>query len=421
MVNGILLGVQKFQDKKTLHWTSQDSLNELEELALTANIKSQHIIIQNKDHIDRKSYLGKGKLLEVKDLIESSESIEIVISDDELTPNQQKHLEEVLCVKVIDRTGLILDIFASRAQTYEAQLQVELAQLEYNLPRLTRMWTHLSRQAGGIGLRGPGETQLEVDKRQIGKRISTIKKKIEKVKVQRNTTRTRRQEIPMLTGTIVGYTNAGKSTLINQLTKAGVLAEDKLFATLDPTTRRLELPNNEEILLTDTVGFIQKLPHQLVTAFRSTLEEAASAHFIIHVIDAAHPMLLQMIDTSTTILDDLGASEIPKLYVFNKCDKLNDLDQLKKNTEQFQPAIYISATNNKDLTEFKIALSVLLKQFRKTYHYEIPYSRMEISHLIHEHASINSEEFKETHIEINATLNKVTGDKIQAQLLKEKN
>ncbi len=409
--NALLLGVDLPEKIRPGQFNSIDSMAELVDLAKTAEIAVACQIVQKRESVDNSLYIGSGKAEELLSLIES-QNITVIITDDELSPNQQKNLEKLFNVKVLDRTGLILEIFAKRAKTHEAQLQVELAQLEYTMPRLTNMWTHLSRQAGGIGTKGPGETQLEVDKRTIGDRISLIKKKIEKVKLQRETTRQKRSNIPMITATLIGYTNAGKSTLLNQLTNAGILAEDKLFATLDPTTRKLKLPNNNTILLTDTVGFVQKLPHQLVTAFRATLEEARAAHIQIHVIDASSPNWKQMIDTAEDLLKELDADQVDRVYVFNKIDAVKNITLFKQETSAYSPAIYISALQKQTLGELTIALTQLLKKYQQTYSFHIPFTKMAIHELIHSNGNVISEEFTENGVDITATLNTITGDKL---------
>ncbi len=411
----LLIGVDLPQKNRLGQFDIAESMSELADLSRTAEILVAAQIVQKRESIDKVFYIGPGKAEELLPLITDQE-ITLIITDDELTPNQQKNLEKLFEIKVLDRTGLILEIFAKRAKTHEAQLQVELAQLEYTLPRLTRMWTHLSRQAGGIGTKGPGETQLEVDKRRIGERISLIKKKIEKVRIQRETTRQKRSNIPMITAALIGYTNAGKSTLLNQLTEANILAEDKLFATLDPTTRKLKLPNNNTILLTDTVGFVQKLPHQLITAFRSTLEEANSAHIQIHVIDASSRNWKEMIDTANELLHELDADQIQRLYVFNKMDAVKNKELFKSETTEYSPAIYVSAHKKETLSELTIALTHLLKKYQKTYTFHIPFSKMAIQDLIHSNGSIITETFTETGVDITAILNTITGDKLTNML-----
>ena len=317
-------------------WTLEDSLQELEQLAHTAGVEVVDKVHQRLIHPDPGTYIGKGKIQELKGRVAET-TAGMVIFDEELAPGQQRSLEEALGeqVKLIDRTALILDIFAQHAHTREGQIQVELAQLEYRLPRLTRMWTHLARQAGGraaggvgaggaggVGLRGPGETQLESDRRRLRKRISTLKDELEEVRRHRQGHRRRRERQGMRVVALVGYTNAGKSSLLNALSRSAVLAEDKLFATLDPTTRRVFLPGGRQALFTDTVGFIQKLPHHLVAAFRATLEEIEEADLLLHVADLSHPKAEAQVRTVDRVLAELGAADRPMLLVWNKLDCL---------------------------------------------------------------------------------------------------
>ena len=302
-------------------WSAEDSLNELAALATTAGADVVGAEWQNRRHVDPNWYVGKGKAEELLQA-RSETGFDVLVADDELSPVQQKSLETLLNVKVIDRSRLILDIFALHAQTHEGRLQVELAQLEYQLPRLTRLWTHLSRTGGGIGTRGPGESQLETDRRLIRERIKKMKAKVEDVRQQRQTTARGRDRRLYPTVAIVGYTNAGKSTLLNTLTRSEVLAEDKLFATLDPTTRRLRFPREREIIIADTVGFIRDLPRDLAQAFRATLEELDEADLLVHVVDAADPDHEQQIAAVENILAGLGLAETPRLLVMNKMDLL---------------------------------------------------------------------------------------------------
>jgi GTP-binding protein HflX len=279
-------------------------------------------VTQRLAHPHPATYVGKGKLEEIKNLREEL-GYDLVMIDGELSPAQQRNLERELDVMVVDRTALILDVFARRAQTHEGRLQVELAQLQYRLPRLTRMWTHLSRQGvGGVGLRGPGETQLEADRREAQKRITFIKEQLHQVHRGREQYRNRRRATPVSVVSLVGYTNAGKSTLLNTITGAGVLAEDKLFATLDPTTRRIMLPSGRAVLLTDTVGFINNLPTQLIAAFRATLEEISEATVLVHVVDATHPNAAEQIHTVNVTLEEIGADGRPVIFALNKIDRL---------------------------------------------------------------------------------------------------
>lgn len=408
---GLLIAIDR---GLTMLWPVHDSLHELSELAKTAGIHVVDSIIQSKPHPDPVSYLGSGKLEEIKTTLQEL-NINLIIADDELSPTQHKYIEKYFGIKILDRTSLILDIFSQRAQTYEAKLQIELAQLEYLLPRLTRLWTHLSRQGGGIGSRGPGETQLEADKRQITRRISVLKEKLDKVQEHRQTQRSQRKGVPMMTCALIGYTNSGKSTLMNRLTKADVLAENKLFATLDPTSRQFRLPSGEHLILTDTVGFIQKLPHHLVKAFFSTLEEVTQADILLHIIDATHPELERVIKTSHTLIQSLKAESTPTLYVFNKWDAVQKPNQTQKLIEKFQPQIRISTLHDDNFSPFFEAISKLIEPYITTISFNIPYNRMDIVHLLHEHGKVIDEQFGET-VTLTVNINKIIGSKILAQL-----
>ncbi|MSQ48124.1 MAG: GTPase HflX [Deltaproteobacteria bacterium] len=302
-------------------WTD-DSLEELARLSETSGLEVAGSIVQPvRENVHPATFIGSGKVIEVKELVDST-CAQAVIFDDDLSPAQQRNLEKAFGLKVIDRSQLILDIFAQRAQSLAGKLQVELAQLEYLRPRLTRQWTHLSRLGGGVGTRGPGETQLEVDRRRIRERIAMLRRRLQDVERTRALQRHERARVPFPCVALVGYTNAGKSTLMNALTHAGVLVEDKLFATLDPTSRRLDLPDGSPVMLIDTVGFINKLPHQLVDAFKSTLEEVRTADLLLHVIDATHPHWEEQKTVVEQVLTDIGAGEKPTMLVFNKLDRL---------------------------------------------------------------------------------------------------
>jgi GTP-binding protein HflX len=296
---------------------AKEYLDELEFLALTAGAKSKKRFIQKLDHPDTRTFVGKGKLEEIQDYIEANEEISMVIFDDDLTGKQVSILEEQLKVKIIDRSSLILDIFASRAQTAQAKTQVELAQMQYLLPRLRGLWTHLERQRGGIGMRGPGEKEIETDRRIVRDKIALLKKKLEKIDRQ-NTTQ-RKQRGSMVRVALVGYTNVGKSTLMNTLSKSEVFAEDKLFATLDTTVRKVVF-GQMPFLLSDTVGFIRKLPHHLIESFKSTLDEVRESDLLLHVVDLAHPQHEDHIRTVNQTLQDLDALDKPTLLIFNKID-----------------------------------------------------------------------------------------------------
>ena len=295
------------------------SLEELERLAETAGAAVLGKCSQQVKRVTPATLIGRGKVDEIQASIKQLDA-NLVIVDEDLTPAQQRNLETAFKIRVVDRSQLILDIFAQRAQSNEGKLQVELAQLEYLLPRLTRQWTHLSRLGGGIGTRGPGETQLEVDRRRIRERIGHLKRRLETVERTRALQRKERDEAPFATVALVGYTNAGKSTLMNTLTRAGVFVEDKLFATLDPTTRALRLPNGDKVMIVDTVGFINKLPHSLIEAFKSTLEEVSRADLLLHLVDMANPLYEEQIEVIEKVLDEIGAGEIPALLVPNKVD-----------------------------------------------------------------------------------------------------
>jgi GTPase len=295
------------------------SLEELERLAEAAGATVLARHSQQVKSITPATLIGRGKVDEIQKSLQDSHA-DLVIVDEDLTPAQQRNLEAAFKVRVIDRSQLILDIFAQRARSNEGKLQVELAQLEYLLPRLTRQWTHLSRLGGGIGTRGPGETQLEVDRRRIRERIGHLKQRLKTVERTRTLQRQERHEVPFATAALVGYTNAGKSTLMNTLTRAGVFVEDKLFATLDPTTRALRLPNGDKVMLVDTVGFINKIPHSLIEAFKSTLEEVSRADLLLHLVDLSNPLWEEQIRVIEKVLGEIGAGEIPTLLVPNKVD-----------------------------------------------------------------------------------------------------
>lgn len=335
---------------------------EFEELALSAGADPAAMLTGVLSSPNAKYFLGTGKLEALKALVEEH-SAEVVIFNHTLRPSQERNLEAVLKCRVLDRTTLILDIFAQRARTHEGKLQVELAQLQHMSTRLIRGWTHLERQKGGIGLRGPGETQLETDRRLLRERIKMIKVRLDKVRRQREQGRRSRSraEIPVVS--LVGYTNAGKSTLFNAVTDAGVYAQDQLFATLDPTMRRVELDDVGACILADTVGFISRLPHKLVEAFRATLEEAASADLLLHTIDSADPERLRNMDEVQKVLSEIGAEDIPQLLVYNKIDLLSDMEPRLDRNDQGKPvAVWLSAHNKTGIELLQQAMTDLLGQ-----------------------------------------------------------
>lgn len=379
----------------------EDSLAELELLAETAGIEVLATLTQNLEAINSRTFIGSGKVEELKLLAEELD-VEVILFDEELTPRHQRELEEVLgkSVKIIDRSALILDIFSQHARTREGMLQVELAQLEYRLPRLTRAWTHLARQAGGaagrtgstggVGLRGPGETQLEVDRREIKTRIVRLKEELEKVREHRLRHREHRRKTNVPVVALVGYTNAGKSTLLNTLTNANIYVADKLFATLDPTARQVELTSGQTIVLTDTVGFIQKLPTQLAAAFRATLEEIAEADLLIHVVDVSHPNAAQQKKTVLETLIDIGAGDIPVLTVYNKVDLLSgeELEAARANHEN--QALFISARNGTGLEALLDAVGRELLTAYTALDVLLPYDQGQLVSVFHEKGHVLS-------------------------------
>jgi GTPase len=361
---------------------TRDSLAELGELAATAGGKVIGDGTQKMESLNAATFIGKGKASEWGDFCQRSE-IDTVIFDDELSPAQSRNLEKIFNCKVLDRTSLILDIFAQRARTREGKIQIELAQLQHLLPRLTKYWGHLSRQKGGIGMRGDGETQLETDRRRVLDRIARISRELEIVRRQRSTQRNGRQRNNWPIASIVGYTNAGKSTLLNALTGAQVLAEDKLFATLDPTTRRLKLPTNQNVLLTDTVGFIKKLPHGLVEAFKATLEEVVQADLLLHVVDISHPQAGEQIAAVNTVLNEIGAGEKSTLMVFNKVDRLNGSGALNRLQEKHPNAVAISATTGDGIPTLLEEIGTQLLPTREFLELHVPHERAAIIARLH--------------------------------------
>ncbi len=377
----------------------EDSLEELAALAETAGLLVVGGTYQRLERVQAGTLIGSGKIEEL--LAYRDELwIDVFLFDDELSPRQQRELEKLLQVKVLDRTALILDIFAQHARTREGQLQVELAQYEYRLPRLTRMWTHLARQAGGraggasggVGVRGPGETQLEVDRREIRQRIAHLKAELEKVRAHRARYRQKRRQAGIPVVAIVGYTNAGKSTLLNALSGADVLAADRLFATLDPTTRRVALPSGQEVLFSDTVGFIQKLPTDLVAAFRATLEEIKEANLILHVVDITHPNADALAGVVLQTLEELGATHLPVLTALNKIDRLPRPDELPERLARYPNSLPISAVTGQGIPELLNRIEGILQTSREAATLLIPYDRGDLVSLLHEQAIIDEED-----------------------------
>lgn len=379
-------------------YDAESSMAELEELAKTSGAEIIGEMIQKRPAPEAATYMGKGALEEICNFC-SNHNIDLIIADGELSPVQIRNIEDLTGVRVIDRTTLILDIFAGRARSSEGKLQVELAQLKYSLPRLSGKGTALSRLGGGIGTRGPGETKLETDRRHIRFRIQNLKAELDKVEKRRVAMHQRRKKNGALCVAIVGYTNAGKSTLMNRLTDAGVLQEDKLFATLDPTARKLVLPDGRQIMLVDTVGLVRRLPHQLVDAFRSTLEEAVWADVILNVCDASSDECAEHIKVTESVLSDLGCSGKPIINVLNKCDKPTELD-----FDFFENSVKISAATGDGIDSLLTAIENALPKDRKRVKILLPFDKMKLSSIVRD-GTVHSEEYTENGVLYDATVN----------------
>ena len=379
-----------------------DNLDELEKLAESAGAEVVGRFTQQLKKITPATLIGKGKVEEIRAYLKDCKP-DLVIFDEDLTPAQQRNLESAFELRVIDRSQLILDIFAQRARSNEGKLQVELAQLEYMRPRLTRQWTHLSRLGGGIGTRGPGETQLEVDRRRVRERIATLKRRLTTVERTRFIQRRERLEVPYATVALVGYTNSGKSTLMNALTRAGVAVEDKLFATLDPTIRSLRLPGGDKVMLADTVGFINKIPHSLIEAFKSTLEEVRCADLLLHVVDVTHPLYEQQTEVVERVLRDIGAGETPYIMAPNKIDLVQ---------AGFNPAVRngaremcpISALTGKGIDELLQAIEKTLDRGRERSAFAFAPSQGSLLALLRSHGRILDETYEDDKIRVTALL-----------------
>jgi GTP-binding protein HflX len=391
-IQNVVLAALEFYDTD---W--EESLAELERLAETANGKVTAVITQKREKPDVATYFGKGKIEEIKELMVRTDA-EILIIDGEISPSQQRNIQKAIDVQVIDRTGLILDIFARRAHTAEGKLQVELAQLEYLLPRLANMWSHLERIRGGIGLRGPGETQIETDRRLVRDKISMLEKKVDEIKHRRRIQRNQRAQSQIPLVSLVGYTNSGKSTLLNALSQAGVFVEDKLFATLDPTTRDVTFPNGARALVSDTVGFIRNLPTQLVAAFRATLEETTNADILIHVIDAANVNWMEQVETVDKILNDLESIDKPMLMTFNKIDIVDDLELLHNLASRYPNKVFIAAGKGEGLHELGDAIMNMLRASWIDIDDEIPMKASILSAELHGRGEVIEIEYRENSI-----------------------
>jgi len=375
----LLIGLEKEGVSK---WDLRDSMEELRELASSAGAEVVDTVTQKLQKPTAPYYIGKGKAEWIKDSLQDRQ-ITSVIFNDELSPAQGRNLENLLARKVLDRTQLILDIFAQRARSREGRLQIELAQLQYLLPRLTRMWHHLSRQTGGIGTRGPGETQLEVDRRRVQERIARLERELEAVRKTRAVQRQGRKRHQWPVAAVVGYTNAGKSTLLHLLTGADVVAADRLFATLDPTTRSFVLPNKQRVLLTDTVGFLRKLPHTLIESFKATLEEVSEADLLIHIVDLSHPRVDEQMAAVDAVIKELDAFGKQTLIAFNKIDNLGDCELAETYVKRFPGSVAISARTGDGVNKLLQALESTLGSWRLRSHFRIPSSESALLAEIH--------------------------------------
>lgn len=388
----------------------EEHLNELEELASTAGAETVIKVIQDRGSYDAAYFIGKGKAEEIAVLVEES-NIDLIIFDDDLNPVQVRNLEKLINKKILDRSGLILDIFASRAKTKEAKTQVELAQLQYLLPRLTRAWTHLSKQYGGIGTKGPGETQIETDRRIIRTRIAHLKNKLEKIESVRETQTSLRKDVFRVS--IVGYTNAGKSTLFNLLTKSDVFAEDKLFATLDPTTRVFEIDKNIKVLLSDTVGFIRKLPHHLVASFKGTLREVEEADLILHLSDFSHRYLDEHLEVVTKTLEELNCKNKPVIYVFNKVDLVKDKDKINYYSGRFKNSVIISARRGININKLIAMIRNIATENYVEEKIKLPVEKSFLVSKIYEYGNVLSSVYDEEKVVITIRTSKSNSPKIK--------
>lgn len=399
-----------------------DSLEELALLAKTAGMEVCGTTSQNLQNISSSTFIGSGKVEEIRDQVKALD-VSVIIFDDELSPRHQRELEKSFGedIKVLDRSALILDIFAQHANTREGALQVELAQYEYRLPRLTRQWTHLARQAGGgsarggsggVGLRGPGETQLEVDRREIGRKITKLKTELENVRAHRGRHRARRQQSKVPVISLVGYTNAGKSTLFRALTGSDVYVADQLFATLDPTTRRVNLPSSRHILLTDTVGFIQKLPTTLIAAFRATLEEVVEADVILHVVDASHHNVLEHIESVEDTLAEIEMPDVPRILVWNKTDRLGDAPLPHLEGDGLYAAqVGTSAITREGIETLLETIEHTIDMQSRTVTLRIPYNQGNIASHLHDAATVLKQEHTEDGVIITAQMSSALYEK----------
>jgi GTP-binding protein HflX len=390
--------------------TVEEHLEELEQLAVTAGAETKLKVIQDRQTADPAYYIGKGKADELISLAEDN-NIDIIIFDDDLSPVQLRNLERLINKKIVDRSGLILHIFATRAKTKESKTQVELAQLQYMLPRLTRQWTHLSKQYGGIRTKGPGETQIETDRRMIRNRISHLKEKLEKIESQRKTQSLGRKDFVRIS--LVGYTNAGKTTLFNLLTKAGAFAEDKLFATLDSTTRSITLGKSQKLLLSDTVGFIRKLPPNLIASFKSTLNEVRDADIILHVIDVSHNYFEDHINVVESTLKELGADKKDQIKIFNKVDIVEDKNRIGYVRNKYKNSVIISAERGINITALEDLINKMVEESFIEEKVDLDLSKTKTAAKIHSMAEVLSTKYDGNKMHITYRTNKQNSDKIK--------
>lgn len=406
----ILVSLQSRDEEADRH-----SIEELRELTSTAGAEVVGEFAQSRARPDHATYLGKGKAEEL--FVEVTEAdADLVIVNGDLSATQQRKLEDAVKVRVVDRTQLILDIFAQRAHTAEGKLQVELAQLRYTLPRITSLYTEFERQQGGIGNRGPGETKLEADRRKIRERIADLTDELDEVRKHRHVQKQARRELPFPSAVLVGYTSAGKSTLLNTLSGSDVFVDRKLFATLDPTTRRVVLPDGWALLMTDTVGFIRDLPHDLVTAFRATLEEVTEADFLIHVVDASHSQMAAHMTAVNQVLRDLDAADKPMVTVFNKSDLVKDQYILRKMVADRPDSVYISALEKEGISHLMALLSKTLQSLLVRLSLEIPYNRSDLVSLCYESGKVLKAEYTTEGILVEAEVSREMAGRLQKYL-----
>lgn len=403
--------------RKKTGWDPEDMAQELRELARSAGVLVKEDMVCRRDKISSAYFIGKGKAEEIA-IISQKNNLDAVIFNNDLSGSQQKNLEDIIGIKTIDRTQLILDIFARRAKSNEGKVQVELAQLLYLMPRLVGKGIMLSRLGGGIGTRGPGETKLEIDRRRIRERIAKLKRDLERLTLQRRMRGKSRQKIPIPSIAIIGYTNAGKSTLLNSLTESRVIVGDRLFSTLDPTIRQFALPNNQRILFADTVGFLHDLPHHLIESFKATLEEVVDADVLLHVLDAAHPKVNQQSEAVYKVLEELGVRGKPVITVLNKIDKMDETAVLRIN-RIFENSIAISALYKQNFQELIDRIALQLSDLVDVAEFKIPQARMDILKMIYERGHVLSKDYQGQNIIIRAQMPIKVKEKVKKALDKD--